>query len=201
MLIGLDFDNTIVSYDSLFHKVAIEDNLITSETPKNKVAIRNQLRSSGEEEKWTELQGKVYGARMSEAEVFPGLINFLEWAISSDVKLAIVSHKTLHPFIGPAYNLHESALAWILANLKDERGLFFLRDQIFFELTKDDKLNRIGHLGCDIFIDDLPEILVDKSFPAGPERILFDPYSFHTDQSGILRFNSWHSIREHLISS
>lgn len=200
MLIGLDFDNTIVSYDSLFHKVALEDKLITIETPKNKVAIRNQLRSNGEEEKWTELQGKVYGARMSEAEVFPGLINFLGWATSSDVKLVIVSHKTLHPFIGPAYNLHESALAWILANLKDERDLFFPRDQIFFELTKDDKLNRIGHLGCNIFIDDLPEILLDKSFPAGPERILFDPNSFHTDQLGILRFTSWTSIKEHLIS-
>ena len=28
MIFGLDFDNTIVSYDSLFHKVAVELNLI-----------------------------------------------------------------------------------------------------------------------------------------------------------------------------
>ena len=45
MLIGLDFDNTIVSYDALFYKVAIEQKVVPASLPVNKVAVRDHLRS------------------------------------------------------------------------------------------------------------------------------------------------------------
>ena len=35
-LLGLDFDNTLVRYDKLFHKLALEKNLIEQEIPANK---------------------------------------------------------------------------------------------------------------------------------------------------------------------
>ena len=43
MIIGLDFDNTIVSYDSLFHKVSVEQNLINEIFEVNKIKIRDYL--------------------------------------------------------------------------------------------------------------------------------------------------------------
>ena len=71
MLIGLDFDNTIVSYDALFHKVAVEQALVPSDLPKSKLMVRDYLRKVNNETAWIEMQG-VYGARMVDAAAYPG---------------------------------------------------------------------------------------------------------------------------------
>lgn len=71
MLLGIDFDNTIVCYDALFHRVCRERGLIPAEVPINKTDVRNYLHQAGREDAWTEMQGYVYGAQMSEASPFP----------------------------------------------------------------------------------------------------------------------------------
>ena len=95
MLIGIDFDNTIVSYDTLFHKVAREQGVVPDTTPQNKVAVRDHLRTIGKEDVWTEMQGYVYGARMEEAEAYPGVIDFFRWARAFGLPLC--TRKTIKP--------------------------------------------------------------------------------------------------------
>lgn len=197
MLIGIDFDNTIVSYDTLFHKVASEQGAVPGTTPRNKVAVRDHLRAIGKEDVWTEMQGYVYGARMEEAEAYPGVIEFFRWARASGVPLCIVSHKTLHPFIGPKYDLHQAARGWIETHLFDEQGQLIAPERVFFELTKEAKWNRIGAAACDWFIDDLPEILLAEAFPDQVQRILFDPETHHPDSDGLTRLGDWSEIRRH----
>mgnify|MGYP001252235337 CR=1 FL=1 len=52
MVIGIDFDNTIACYDILFSKVAKEKNIIPKDSVyKNKIEIRNHLRSLNDGEK------------------------------------------------------------------------------------------------------------------------------------------------------
>ena len=63
MRIGIDFDNTIVSYDELFHKVAVEQALVPANIPKSKLAARDYLRKIDNEPVWTELQGLSMGHR------------------------------------------------------------------------------------------------------------------------------------------
>src|SRR3954469_4930214 len=104
MRIGIDFDNTLVSYDALFHRVGLEQQAIPADLARNKVAVRDHLRSVGLEPVWTEMQGTVYGARMDEAQAYPGAIDFLHWASHQGIELCIVSHKTRHPFIGPKHD-------------------------------------------------------------------------------------------------
>lgn len=197
MLIGIDFDNTIVSYDTLFHKVATEQGVVPVSTPPNKVAVRDHLRAIGKEEIWTEMQGCVYGARMSEAAAYPGVIEFFRWARATHVPLCIVSHKTRHPFIGPEYDLHQAARDWIETRLVDEQGALVAPERVFFELTKEAKWARIAAAGCDWFIDDLPEILLAPAFPEKASRILFDPEKHHADETALLRMAGWSDIRRH----
>ena len=64
MHIGIDFDNTIVGYDSLFHRAALERGLIPPDLPATKSRVRDHLRRAGREDAWIELQGCVYGARL-----------------------------------------------------------------------------------------------------------------------------------------
>lgn len=194
MLLGLDFDNTIVSYDSLFHKVAVEGGWIPYDLPATKLSVRDRLREDGREETWIEMQGYVYGARMAEAAMYPGVAGFLTWARGAGVKVCIVSHKTMHPFRGPKYDLHAAARAWVANYLRDQLGPLVAPESVYFELTKGDKIRRIGELGCTVFVDDLPEIFESPSFPAQTAALLFDPDGHHPD-SAIARVRSWEELR------
>ena len=76
MIIGIDFDNTIVTYDRLFWSVAREQGLIPESVAVAKNEVRNYLRGAGMEQTWIEMQGYVYRARMNEAEPAAGVLDF-----------------------------------------------------------------------------------------------------------------------------
>lgn len=192
MLIGLDFDNTIVSYDGLFHQVALEKLLIPASLPKSKLAVRDYLRGVNKEDAWTEMQGYVYGARMDDATAYAGAIEFMSLAAQGGISLAIVSHKTRHPFLGPKYDLHEAARSWVTNKLVARKLMD--PDQVYFELTKDDKIRRVAEIGCDYFIDDLPEILLAPAFPQRTQGILFDPEHSHEQANVDTKLASWRDI-------
>ena len=199
MRIGLDFDNTIVCYDDVFHYAALERGLIPAETPATKDGVRDWLRKAGREDDWTELQGYIYGARMDLAAPFPGVREFLRDARASGCDIRIVSHKTRHPYRGPKYDLHRAALGWLEAQGFLDGSLGLERDGVFLELTKDDKLARIGGLACDYFVDDLPELLGEANFPAATARVLFDPNDAAPDAPIYRRARSWPEITRTLL--
>lgn len=176
MIIGVDFDNTIVSYDALFHRLALERGLIAPAVPATKNAVRDHLRRAGQEDIWTALQGEVYGARLTEADPFPGVLDFFRACRAAGVSLRIISHKTRHPFAGERHDLHAAARRWLhQQGFFAADGIGLAESDIHFELSKAAKVARIAACGCDLFIDDLPEILQDPAFPTTTERILFAP--------------------------
>ena len=192
MIVGIDFDNTIICYDTAFHLAAIERGLIPAELPPSKERVRDYLRSAGREDDWTELQGFVYGARMETVSPFSGATSCIRELVERGVEVFIVSHKTLHPYRGTRYDLHEAARRWLEASgFLDQAGLSAGR--AFFELTREEKLRRIAALGCTHFIDDLPEILTAPQFPSSASPLLFAPLS-DTGGAALHRFGSWAAI-------
>lgn len=195
MFIGVDFDNTIVRYDSLFHRACVDKGLIPASVPANKSAVRDYLRGIGKEEQWTAMQGVVYGSRMSEAELMPGVLDFFRTCRSAGVPVAIVSHKTRYPYVGDPHDFHAAAYGWLEENgFFDPSDIGLDRERVFFELSKAEKIARIRSIGCDVFIDDLPEIFSDPDFPAGVDRILFDPASAGPKDFPFKRVRSWGEI-------
>lgn len=192
MKIGIDFDNTIICYDRIFHRVAVEQDLIPKDFPKSKEKIRNSLRERNIESKWTEMQGYVYGERITEADPFPGIQDFFIFCRKNKISVNIISHKTRYPYLGKRYDLHQAAYAWLsLHDFFNSKRVGLSREQVFFELTKEDKIQRIVDLRCTHFFDDLPEFLSEKSFPSRVKRILFDPNANHRSQSSFSRVTSW----------
>lgn len=174
MLLGLDFDNTLISYDRLFRQVALDNALIPVETPPQKNAVRDYLRQQGREEQWTRLQGEVYGGRILEAEPYAGMQAALKGLAVMKIPMCIVSHKTRTPYCGKPWDLHAAARRWLAFHgFHDPHGLSWPKDRIFFELTKEEKVARIIALGCTHYVDDLPEILA--MLPESVEKILFVP--------------------------
>lgn len=193
MLIGLDFDNTIVRYDRLFHRLAVERCLIPAELPATKQAVRDHLRSIGREDDWTELQGIAYGPRIVDAEPWPGVKDFLRRCLANGVRVAIVSHKTRHPYRGEKHDLHAAAHAFLETHdFYSDTALS--PDRVFLELTLAAKLARVGSLGCAAFVDDLPEVLSEPAFPANVRKVLFDPAGAHA--CDFTRVHSWEQCGE-----
>ena len=196
MRIGLDFDNTIVSYDSLFHKIACDWGAIPKNIQVNKVAIRDYLRSVGLESVWTEMQGFAYGKCMDQAVAYAGVINFLGWARDKGHEVFVISHKTQFPFSGPQYDLRQAATDWIDCHLVSEGKPLIHKANIFYENTKQEKLFRIALTNCNWFLDDLPEILSASGFSIKTRGVLFDPDKNHEVEvfTTFLRVHSWHEF-------
>ena len=173
-LLGLDFDNTLVQYDSLFHSLALEKGLIDETIAADKLEIREYLRSIDKDEEFTLLQGEVYGQQIQRAEASKGMLKALIELKDRGVKMALISHKTKRPYKGPNYDLHRSAMSWLDKNgLTDKGGLGWNEDNIFFEETKEAKIKRIIDLKCTHYVDDLPEIL--EMVPEKIARIYYCP--------------------------
>ena len=111
--------------------------------------------------------------------------------------LCIVSHRSLQPYAGPAYDLHAAALGWVQERLACI-GLVQNESAFFYE-TREQKIAAVSALGCEVFLDDLPEVLGDDHFPQACQAILFDPEKSHM-QSEHTRIAHWSELPS-LISS
>ena len=176
MRIGIDFDNTIACYDGVFHAAALERGLIPADIGRDKNSVRDHLNGAGRVDDFTELQGYIYGARMDLVAPYPGFAEFIAAARKAGHELFIVSHKTRHPILGPKHDMHAAARGFLAARgLVGDQASQIDPARVFFELTKEDKVARAAALHCEVFVDDLPEILAMPGFPDGMRRILFDP--------------------------
>jgi len=196
MRIGIDFDNTIACYDGVFHAAALERGLIPADLGRDKNSVRDHLNGSGRKDDFTELQGYVYGARMDLVSPYPGFAEFVTAARKAGHDLFIVSHKTKHPILGPQHDMHAAARGFLT-----DRGLMgagptqIAPERVFFELTKDEKVARAKALACQLFVDDLPEILAMSGFPVGMHKVLFDPENQFADKAAQFdRRASWAEI-------
>jgi hypothetical protein len=173
-VLGIDFDNTIACYDQAFHAVAAAQSLVPAWPPLTKREVKQAVCETHGENSWTQLQGLVYGPEIGRATLFPGFQAFALKAVSKGWTLAVVSHKTRHPVLGPAWDLHACAAQWLEDQCIFEAGLD--RAKVFFETTRAAKLARVAALECRVFVDDLPEVFSEASFPEGVERWLFYPH-------------------------
>lgn len=199
MRIGIDFDNTIACYDGVFHAAAIERGLIPPGLDRDKNSVRDHLNGSGRKDDFTELQGYVYGARMDLASPYPGFAEFVGRAQTAGHTLFIISHKTRYPLRGPKHDMHAAARGFLATHGLVGHGAARIDPaHVYFELTKEAKVARVAELGCDMFIDDLPEILELPGYPDGLRKILFDPddrFNHRAGNTGRLdRRTSWAAL-------
>ena len=132
MIIGIDFDNTIVNYDNVFAEAATEKNMLPEHSLKTKESVKQMLLRQGRETDWTKLQGYVYGTKMDDAGSYRGVEDFIDKCFELGWETIVISHKTRYPFIGPQYDLHAAALQWIKST-----GLKL--SDVFFETTRENK--------------------------------------------------------------
>ncbi len=173
--IGIDFDNTIVDYRPVFLPAARALGLIDATfAASGKTELRDRLRTMPDgERRWQQLQAHVYGIAIASAPAYAGIERFVAEARRRGATLAIVSHKTRFAAADPGgADMRIAAMRWLRA-----RGLIGVTgvDEagVFFEATREAKLERVERLGLTHFIDDLPDVLGDPAFPAATRGIPF----------------------------
>lgn len=174
--IGLDLDNTLISYEEVFRVYAQRRGLIDAWFRGGKDDVRDALRRQDEGElKWQKLQGAVYGKGVADAVLFDGAAAFLRRARALGREIVIVSHKTEFGHYDPdRINLREAALAWMHAQgFFDSTRLGVVTDKVRFTATRGEKLALIREFAVDYFVDDLPEVLEHPEFPPEVTGILF----------------------------
>ncbi len=205
MRIGIDFDNTIACYDGVFHAAALAQGLIDPSLPRDKNSVRDFLNGSGQNDAFTKLQGYVYGARMDLVSPYDGVLPFIQAARHAGHDVFVVSHKTRYPMMGELYDLHAAARGFLEARGIAGGDSLIALDRVYFESTKDEKVQRASTLGVDVFIDDLPEILAMPAWTDGVRRVLFDPDSHFP--AGVWkgfsfeRFGDWAEIHAAVLGS
>ncbi len=205
MKIGIDFDNTIARYDSSFRRTAIATQLITEEWGgRSKTELRNYLRTLPDgEQLWMKLQGQVYGKFMHQAEIMPGFLEFLLKCRLRGHQVFIVSHKTeFGHFDTEQTSLRVEAMKWMESKRFFDSNFFGMqREHLFFADTREEKVARIAELACDCFIDDLPEVFAEKTFPESVKKVLYGNYRPDEVMESVTAFSSWEEISQHLLGS
>jgi hypothetical protein len=175
--IGIDFDNTIINYDDVFCATAKECGLIAPQFTGGKQAVRDAVRLRPEGDlAWQRLQGQVYGKGIGRATMIAGVASFLRRCTAEGCAVAVVSHKTeFGHYDADRVNLRQAALGWMRTQRLFDGDCSIGQADVYFEATRNQKLERIARLGLTHFIDDLEEVLTDPGFPPSVQRILFAP--------------------------
>ena len=202
IVIGVDFDNTIVRYDDLFHRVAVERKLIPPTLPARKNDVRDFLRQQDRERDWTELQGYVYGPRMAEAQPFPGVLEFFSRAVRRRLPIYIISHKTRTAVLGPAYDLQQTAREWLAAQgFFDSKRIGLSPEHVYFGGTRPEKIRHIREAGCTLFIDDLEETFLEPEFPKQVVQILFGSHHAPPNLPAVKPMADWSQVSQYVLNS
>jgi hypothetical protein len=199
MRIGVDFDNTIVSYDDAIHRLACEWKLIAPDALRSKKSMRDAIRQLPDGEmKWQKVQAEIYGPRMHEAKLIEGVQEFFGCARKHRVPACIISHKTEYSnLLKTGANFRVAAMEWMRRHgFFETDGLGLSERDVHFASTRQDKIDRIIRLQCTHFIDDLEETFTEPAFPRQVVKVLFAPVPHTALAAGITQCATWDEIRE-----
>jgi hypothetical protein len=131
---------------------------------------------------------------MRYAQPYKGAIETMKRLVAAGHELVIVSHRSRRPYAGEPHDLHAAAHCWVAERLQNE-GLFVENSgSVNFLESRQEKISRIAEIGCEAFVDDLPEVLGAPGFPANTNGILFDPSGTAIVPEGQHRVSSWSEL-------
>lgn len=197
-VIGIDFDNTIICYDEVFHRLAVEAGLVAADAPHRQKAVRDAARRSPEGDlAWQRLQGQAYGPRIKEARPAEGVRDFLTRCRSQGVEVHVISHKTTYASVDPSCtDLRTAARDWMAGHGFFTEATGLSPERFHCGATRQEKVDLIRAAHCTHFIDDLIETFLEVAFPAEVQAILYAPGGapVPADLPGLWVASSWPEI-------
>ena len=148
------------------------------------------------------MQGQVYGKRMAKAVLPPDAARLLYRFIDHGISVAIVSHKTEYGHRDvERIPLREVALTWLSDHgFFDSDGFALRETDVYFENTREEKVQRIADLKPEYFVDDLYEGFQEPEFPTGVGKLLYRAGDVCDEEiSGVLQCENWEAVGQVII--
>ena len=130
MIIGIDFDNTIIDYSNAIKVLIKEKKFNLKKNNPKKEDLKNYIIKNYGETEWTKLQGEIYGKYIKFAKLSKNFAIFLKTLNKQNFQTYIISHKTKFPILGKKINLQNAATKWCDKNLKSKKFKFKIFLQI-----------------------------------------------------------------------
>jgi hypothetical protein len=197
--IGIDLDNTIISYDRAFRLGAILNGLVPKDCKLNKKALRDQIRKqSNGESKWQKLQGYIYSEGIINATLFPGVYRFLWRCYERNIEVEVVSHKTEYGhFDIKKTSLRESATNFLInQGLLDKKNP--LIKKITYKSSQKEKIDYIKNNNYEWFIDDLEQIIFSPELKYQKSILLSNEFQLSKNSNKKIT-QSWEEISQLLL--
>lgn len=192
MRIGIDLDNTIINYDAAFIAAAQFFKLDLPASCKEKRHIKKialDLDEGGII--WEKIQGQVYSRFMkTHACLYPGVKRFLLHCRINGYKVYVISHKTLYGHFDESKTPIRDVAIDFLRSSNLIEGASPLLEGIYFEDTRESKIDKIINLGLEWFIDDLSEIILALQNQKALKKVFF---SSNDETNFIAANNYWAS--------
>lgn len=192
--VGLDFDNTIICYDDVFHTIALKKGWIKKDFPHSKVLVKEFLvKEDHNDLRWQELQAEAYGEEIFTAHFYPEALQVIKTLKDLGHELHIVSHKSEYSHLRKEVNLRQKALEWMEQNKLLE---IIPPSNVHFAADRNQKVEKIKNLGIDFFLDDLLEVLEHPQFPSSTLRFHFTPGLDVKTKVEFPQINHWTKFQE-----
>ena len=203
-LIGLDLDNTIIDYEQAFAPVAEEIGLI----PKG-AGLASKRRGQGSTARCRRRR-RLDAPSGSDLRPLHRARHPLSWLERLHFRRRFPRRQggdrqpqdpTWSLPTPPRIDLREAALGWL-----DRRGFFnsggfdLDRGDVYFEETRSGKLARIAEVGCDVFIDDLPEVFHAPGFPQAVEKLWFAGNRPEAEGGGLKAYRNWRQLLDMVLA-
>ena len=173
---GFDLDNTIVDYSDSVERYCLDNSLKMCKTILELRKLLQEADDSGN--LWQIAQGWLYTDGLSYAKPAEGAIELCEYLRTNNFELFIVSHKTTHtPVFCGNKPLRSVATNWISSG--GLSNYFPSTENIYYEASRELKINRIKSLDLGYFIDDLVQIFQDHNYPQEIVSFLLSPTPSH----------------------
>lgn len=169
--IGLDLDNTAIDYTPAYRIIAEKTGL--PQGLSDRESIRRRLRKSDEDDmEWQHFQSLLYTDGLAIAQPATGLFDFLNMCSTLGIRIFIVSHKTSQtPVQFGARDLRAPAQEWLMKH-GISPGLV-RKEDVYFCSTREEKVRTIAAIDCQVFVDDLIEVLNHPDLPTDISRFLY----------------------------
>ncbi|MBC8226214.1 MAG: hypothetical protein H8E74_03635 [Gammaproteobacteria bacterium] len=200
MKIGIDLDNTIISYNEAFLSIAKKQRFIDKNIYGSKQEIKEIIQNNHKGEIiWQKLQGLVYGKYIDEAKIYQGFKRFVWRCYFQNISVYVISHKTEFGHQDKEnIPLRKAALNFLKSNelITDIDGRFF--KEIHFTSTREEKIDKINEYQFDWFIDDLQEVICHKNINHTTNKILFSNTKNMLSNNSI-SLSSWEQIEKRIL--
>jgi hypothetical protein len=160
--LGFDLDNTLIDYSISVQKFCEQNSL---KEFRNMIDLRKFLRETDQSgNKWQLAQEWLYTDGLTYAQTAPGAITLCNYLALNGFQMFIVSHKTIFtPLAFGNKPLREFATNWIKAS---KLAVYFSENEnIYYEASREQKIERIIKLDLAFFVDDLIEVFLEPNYP------------------------------------